>query len=429
MATNPFHFTKSSLLALPLPPLGKRVTYRDAKEKGLIIDVRPTGSKSFYLYKKVHGRPMRLFLGIFPDLTVEKARRDAAIYKGQIADGQHPRDKKAKSEPSEEMTFGQLFQQYMERYSKLHKKSWKYDEREVNRFLSGWFPRRLSDIRRSEIQLLHERMFTENGLYQANRILERIRAIYNKGIEWGWPGVNPALGIKKYREKSRDRFILTGEMPFVLQALQAEQNETARDYFYLLLLTGARKTNTVQMRWEEIDWEGKVWRIPDTKNGEPVYVPLLDKAMAILTERKRSSQSEWVFPSSKDPLSHFQNSKRAWLRAQQRATILLWEQDKALLPLIRACQSEQTDVGAVCKAIAKKAKEKGLTLPKGLLDVHLHDIRRTVGSYQAINGTSLEIIGKSLGHKSSQATRVYSRLTLAPVRTSMEQAIGQMFSR
>jgi integrase len=64
----------------------------------------------------------------------------------------------------------------------------------------------------------------------------------------------------------------------------------------------------------------------------------------------------------------------------------------------------------------------------GLKDLRIHDIRRTFGSYQAISGASLHIIGKSLGHKSSQATQVYARLNLDPVRASVEKATATMFS-
>ena len=123
------------------------------------------------------------------------------------------------------------------------------------------------------MQLLHEKIHRENGLYQANRMLERIRGMYNKAIEWGWEGINPATGIKKYREKSRDRFVQPHEMPWLIKVLSEERNETARDYFWLLLLTGVRRTNTLMMRWEQISWERQEWRIPDTKNGDPLTVP------------------------------------------------------------------------------------------------------------------------------------------------------------
>ena len=61
-----------------------------------------------------------------------------------------------------------------------------------------------------------------------------------------------------------------------------------------------------------------------------------------------------------------------------------------------------------------------------LQDVRLHDLRRTLGSYQTITGASSTIVGKTLGHKSPEATAVYARLNLDPVRNSMEKAVAAM---
>jgi integrase len=58
--------------------------------------------------------------------------------------------------------------------------------------------------------------------------------------------------------------------------------------------------------------------------------------------------------------------------------------------------------------------------------VTLHDLRRTLGSWQAKTGASLAIIGKSLNHKSQQATAIYARLDLDPVRASVNTATAAM---
>ena len=94
-------------------------------------------------------------------------------------------------------------------------------------------------------------------------------------------------------------------------------------------------------------------------------------------------QKQWVFPSFSSKTGHLADPKRAWKRILEKAQIQ---------------------------------------------DLRIHDIRRTLGSYQAITGASLPVIGKSLGHKSSQATQIYSRLNNDPVRQSMEKAIGLMGS-
>ena len=59
----------------------------------------------------------------------------------------------------------------------------------------------------------------------------------------------------------------------------------------------------------------------------------------------------------------------------------------------------------------------------GLKDLRIHDLRRTCGSWLALNGASQYIIAKQLGHKSPQSTAIYARLSLDPVRESLEQAV------
>jgi integrase len=430
MASVRLNFTKRSLLALDTPPKGKRAYYRDTVVKGLILDVRSSGSKSFYLYKFLNGKPERIFLGIFPDLTVENARDAATIHRSSIAQGKNPQDEKRKIR--NEMTFEELFHEYMERYSKIHKKSWQYDEREVRKFLSHWFSRKLSDITKSEIRLLHEKIYNENGLYQANRILERIRAMYNKAIEWEWDGVNPAVGIKKYKEKSRDRFIQPNELPLLFNALEEDENEVAKDYFLMSLMTGARKSNVLAMRWEQVNWHQKQWRIPDTKNGESVIVPLIDQAMDILERRKNKAKNDFVF-EGEGAKGYLADPKHAWERIRQKATLELWKLNKdydALIQLVEDRLRVQDNYGytivKLIKEVQKEAQYKNINLPTGLLDLRIHDIRRTLGSYQAITGASLPIIGKTLGHKNSQSTAIYARLNLDPVRDSMSKAVGAM---
>jgi integrase len=422
------NFTKAILGALPLPPSGKRYSFKDTREKGLIIRVTANGNKTFQLYQKHQGRPVRVTLGTFPDMTIENARKEAAIAKGALAGGTNPNV--AKNRLRKEVTLKELFDLYMERYSKVEKKSWQYDEREIDKFLSQWFNRKISDISKYEIKTLHLKIRENNGLYQANRMLERIRSMFNKAIEWGWDGVNPTQGIKKFKEVSRDRYILPNEMPLLLQALEIETNEVARDYIYLSLFTGARKTNVLQMRWEQVDWHNKTWRIPDTKNGEPVVVPLSTKAEEILDRRiKTSNASPWVFPSDSSKTGHLTDPKKAWLRVKQRATLALWSQTEKLAEIIVAetdALPEGHDVGSLYQRVTSKAEKQELELPTGLMDIRLHDIRRTFGSYQAISGASLQIIGKSLGHKSQQSTQVYARLHNDPVRASIDTATEAM---
>jgi len=378
------NFTKVQINKLPTTQKGLSY-YKDTKEKGLSLYITSNKIITFFIRKRINGKDERLLIGNFPEISIENARKQARIIKGKIAQGINPNEEKG--ELKQEITFGKLFNEFIERYSKKQKITWKYDEREVNRFLKSWFKRKISTISNQEIRLLHEKIGDENGLYQANRILERIRAIYNKAIEWGYKGNNPTHSIKKFKEQARDRFIQPDELPRFFKALEIEENYTARDYIYLSLYTGARKGNVLAMKWEEINFTSLEWRIPKTKNGDSLTIPLSDFATEVLEKRKLENekldlqdfQKQWVFPSLTSKSGHLEEPKKAWKRVLERAKIK---------------------------------------------DLRLHDIRRTLGSYQAISGASLQIIGKSLGHKSGQATQIYARMNLDPVRQSVDKALN-----
>ncbi|MGI9349574.1 MAG: tyrosine-type recombinase/integrase, partial [Amylibacter sp.] len=305
------NFTKAALSKAPPAKKGSKDYYYDEREKGLVLAVTPTGTKSFYLYKRIEGRPERLLLGRFPEISIENARKLATAAKGEIASGANPqKDKRA---VRDEMRFGDLFRDYMEKYSKVHKRSWAYDEREVNKFLKHWFKRKISSFERAGVERLHAKIGKENGVYQANRLLERIRSIFNKAIEWGWAGTNPAIGVKKFKERSRDRFLQPDELPRFFEALANEPNETARDFFMISLLTGARKSNTLVMRWQDINFASATWRVEDTKNGDAQTIHLPKQAMEILTARKWASESPYVFEGS-GASGHLADPKKAWAR-------------------------------------------------------------------------------------------------------------------
>ncbi|MCB0832682.1 MAG: site-specific integrase, partial [Bacteroidetes bacterium] len=273
-------------------------------------------------------------------------------------------------------------------------------------------------------QRLHTKLAKDSGLYQANRILARISSIFNKAIEWGWDGGNPAQGIKKFKEKSRDRFLRPGELPFFFEALHEEENQTACDYILMSLYTGARKTNVLSMRWTEIDLDRALWRIPETKNGEPLTIALSIEALEILQRRQKQTNRKWVFPSDKTD-SHLTDPKNPWKRILTNATIKYWQAHSHIAPLV-AQAMQQTKTRSYNRklyvAVQTLAEEQNIELPTGLMDMRLHDLRRTLGSFQAAAGANQYIIGKSLGHKSHQATAVYARLDLDPVRESVQAA-------
>ncbi len=375
-------FTKAALTALAPPRTGRQYVY-DAKTPALALCTTHTGNKAFYLYRRVNGRPQRYRLGGFPELTVEQARKQAAIVNADIATGGDPQA--GKRALKAETTFAELFRFFLETHSKVHKRTWIEDERMFKVYLPAWHRRRLSTIKRADVSALHARIGRDHGPYMANRVRSLLCSVFNFAIGNDWDHANPVLGVRKFKEQSRDRFLDGDELKAFFKSLADEPDLTVRDFVLVSLLVGARRGNVQAMRWDDIDLKRGLWRIPETqsKNREPLLVVLPVPAVGILRARHDQSSNGYVFQSYGKKSGHLVDVRTAWRRICKRA---------------------------------------------GLKDLRLHDLRRTLGSWQAICGASLPIIGRSLGHQDHATTAIYARLDLDPVRRSVEVAAQAMLT-
>ena len=383
-----FNFSKEALLSLPTPDTGKRIVYHDAKTTGLQIRVTDTGTKTFSVYRRIKGgQPERVTLGRFPAMTIEQARKQAARINAEIEEGSNPAQ--VKRAHKEELTFAGMFKEYGERHGEK-KKSWTTDQSLYNNHLQSLTNRKLTVITKDVIsRILSDMDRAGKAGATINNVRALISSIYGRAIEWGYANSNPVVGIKTRVKVKRDRFLQSDELPRFFQSLAKEQNGTLRDYILMALLTGARRSNTLAMRWSEINLSESIWRIPVTKNGTPQNVTLSPEAITILNTRKENSDKSdvFVFPGN-GKSGHIEDPKKAVIRLMKRASIPYGRKD-----------------------------------PNG---VTLHDLRRTLGSWQAKTGASLAIIGKSLNHQSQQTTAIYARLDLDPVRASVNAATNAM---
>jgi integrase len=206
-------------------------------------------------------------------VTVEQAQRRARELQGQIVMGIDPRTARRKAR--EEPTLSVLFQFWMDSHAKLHKRTWEADQRQYDTYLKPWAGRRLSAIGKADVAALQLRIAETKGRYIANKVLALVRAMFNRAADIGFTGPNPTAGIKKFPEEKRDRFLHGDDLRAFFAALVADPNAELRDYFLVCLFVGARKSNVLAMRWDEIDFGTGLWRIPTTKSGKPVVVPLV----------------------------------------------------------------------------------------------------------------------------------------------------------
>lgn len=418
-----FNFTKTAIDRLPIPESGY-IGYKDGGCQYLNLYVTSTGTKTFFTQTRVRGRSRRVTLGKYPLMTIETARKKALSFCGAVNEGIDPWNLE-ENQRMQNITFGDFFDEYLERYSMVQKRSWKSDRNEITFHAKHLFPRKLSEISRGELQRLHEKIGATRGRYQANIVIKKICAIYNKAIDWGWLGSNPAKGIKKFKEQSRDKFINPSELPYFKRALNEETCQTTKDFVTILLTTGVRKTNALEMKWTQLDLVSGHWNIPMTKNGDSLYLPLVEVALNLLKRRYEDRVSEWVFPREDNPNKHIMAPRKNWDNILARATFYLAKEEPSLHAWIekhREALKHRSDANQL-RAIQKIAISERRKLPENFNGLRFHDLRRTFGSYQALAGVSLPVIGRSLGHKSIQSTMIYSRLNVEAVKSAAEKAI------
>jgi len=307
--------TKSFVDKLVLPEKGQ-VFYRDSELKGFAVRVTQGGSKAFVLEKRINRKLKRITLGRYPELTVEMARKEALKYLGEIATGIDPIAKRQQSQ-AETMTLWQVWQDYRRIKSYLKENTYVQYEMYLHGELKDWKTKRLVDITKDMISTRHGKLLKSHSPSYANTAMRVLSAIYkfaknqyedNNGLSLFPHNPVDRLGqIKAWaKEPRRQNVIKPKQFAPWYEALQemkfntgAESHHVAADYMLFLLLTGLRKNEGARLTWDNVDLEEGTIHIPDTKNKEPLTLPLSDVLIAILNYRLRFKINDYVFSSRK----------------------------------------------------------------------------------------------------------------------------------
>lgn len=309
MVTETIQFTKQALNALPSAPEGKRVYYRDKNYPQLYLQVTDRGQKSFQVYAWGAGRPQRVTLGKFNSgngLAIEQARKKVAPTVGKIQAGHIPTAEKRQARQAE--TVADLAREYIERHAKVNKKSWKEDERQIDKdILPQWRARKAREITRRDVIKLVESIEDRGALIQARRTYRLLSRMFRFAVGKDIVGANPCVDVElQGKEKPRDRALTIEEIKTLWPKLDAQDihmDPRTRLLLRMIVATGQRPGDVRQMEWSEIteSW----WTIPEgkrkkTKDSAPgdhrVY--LNTAALTILeTAKVISDGCNHVFPS------------------------------------------------------------------------------------------------------------------------------------
>jgi integrase len=404
-----FRFTVRRIQAVKFPKERTRYYVYDESTPGLCLMLTSKGPQSFYVYRKIDGKPIRYRLAGFDEVTIEQARKLASDVLVKIAGGANLQKQRqaARIAAAGVPTLAALFNDYLENHAKVHlrKVSWTFYERMFKKYLAKLHNKPLVEITDQVVEKLHRTIGADHGHYQANRVLAMLSVMFRTcgkyhGLQKLW---SPAAGIQRFDEHARDRILEPEELVKFWKALEGEENETLRDFFKIALFTGARKGNILAMRWDDVSIQRGEWKIPgqQTKNGQPLKIPLVPEAIEIL--KRRSDTPPYVFPGRNLTPKQLAEVRKLSAAGDSTRTIAR-NLGLSQSSVVRAIDLAYTVPPATHLQEPKFAWKRLLERAGITTRTTLHDLRRTWISAQIQAGASMAVVAASAGHKTTATT-------------------------
>jgi integrase len=375
------HLTKTVIEQLK--PSAKRYAVTDGKPAGFRVVVHPTGRKVFELWYRTRARVARTInIGKFPTLSLAEAREIANRHWSEIFLGNDPA--KARADQKIATTIDDLATKFLKGHVETHlkPKSKKQYERLISKLKLKFGKIKVRDLSRRDIKEWH------NDGHSTPRESNFALAVLSKMMSYAvvdleWRSENPCIGIKRYHENRRERFLSDVEYARLGEVLRAEEaggtaSKAEVAAIRLFALTGCRRNEILTLKWGYVDFRSSCLRLPDSKTG-PKVVPLGAPALEILASMQVGDDDDLVFPGSIE--GSVLSLYGPWHRIREKA---------------------------------------------GLKDVRLHDLRHGFASVGAMGGASLPIIGKVLGHNHPQTTARYAHLSDDPVQAAAGRIANQI---
>ena len=334
---------------------------------GFGVRVYATGRKVYVVQSRGPGGPKRVTLGRHGEMPCDEARKEAALVIDRIKRGEDPEAKP----PEAELTVSGLAERFMRDHVKTRCKPdtartyCSLIENHVEPALGGTA---VAQVGRAEVSALHHGLRSTPTV--ANAALGLLSRMFTMAEAWGLvpPGRNPCRGLRRYRTRERERFLTQEEfrrLGGALSDLEAEGRTWAAAVaaIRLLALTGCRRSEILDLHWDDVDRAAGELRLRDAKAG-PRMVPLTKPVLSVLDAIPRRPENPWVFPGG--------NGK-----GRLGSLSYYWE------------------------AVRERA---------GLDDVRIHDLRHSYASRALALGESLSAIGNLLGHRHVVSTARYAHL-------------------
>jgi integrase len=369
----------------------------DSELKGFGVK-RTASGVTYFLNYRSHGRQRRFKIGNAPEWTAEAARAEAARIKPRInSEGYDPLEakQKARGEP----TLHDLAEEYLKHREDKSASTNRNDKAAIGHLINPRLGKlRLAAINSRDIEALKSEL--QAAPYRANRVLALLSHMFSKAIEWKWATENPVIGVNRYTEEKRERWLNDDELKRLHEALDKYPDQKAANALRLIALTGSRKGEVLKATWEEFDLNRGVWTKPShhTKQKKLEHVPLSEAVIALLAKMRRENATGPLFPG----------------RDGKAARVSLRK------PWTQVCKA-----AGLAQAIILQGKRRTqITKYKPL--VRIHDLRHTFASHLVSKGTSLQIVGKLIGHTQASTTMRYAHLSDGALRDAAND-FGKIF--
>jgi len=293
----------------------------DASLSGFGITIYPSGKKTFWCRYGPRNRRRFTTIGLWGKLTVDQARTRAKTLLAEAELGEDPvfEENRARKVP----TLKYWTTTYL-RQAKQEQKQSTYWKTTWNLSLATELLGNcaVDELTRDEIQDARLAIAEQRGNVTANRWLSTVRTCLDEAVARGHLRGNPASGIKRLREgPPRQRILDDLEMARLRKAVANYPDPHVRCAFWLLIGTGARRGEVLNARWEDLNLDQAMWRLPDPKSGKPQTILLSDAVVAMLRATPRVHGSPWLIPSTRDPQKHKYDLYREWATLCEKARI------------------------------------------------------------------------------------------------------------
>ena len=369
--------------AAECPPGRKRLDIYCTHNRGLILEVRPSGGKTYHVrYTDQHGDTRQAKVARADQVTFDQARKKARQMIAEAALGSDLTA--AKKERRSIPAYDALADQHVAS-ARTHMKSIKTLEGYMKRIRKRWGKVRLTDIRQQDVATWLAELRAE-GLAPAT--VEKTRVIFSRSFElgarWGVAGAdkNPVKGVARPKfSNARATYVDSEQAARLLKAAAGSRNPQLPAIIGMALLTGARISELLSARWKDVDVDRRAWFIPISKTGRSRHVPLSQAAIDIVQRLPRPEGAVFLFPNPRDPKKHLTTIKHAWQTARNAA---------------------------------------------GLPDLRIHDLRHSAASFMINSGIDLFAVGKVLGHADHKSTMRYSHLANDTLLAAVEAGAAKL---